>query len=219
MDSGSTTGIFVWIGKASSKDERVQAMKSAESFLAKNGLPKWTKVERIVENAETAMFKQYFKTWKEAEDSPFSGLGRVYPMESIAEWDVGSLHAENRKRMAKSAGSAIGFMPDDSTGTKEIFRIEDFEMVPLEEEKYGMFFGGDSYVIKYSYEKEDRPAYIVYFWQGGQSSQVSIITLSSSKVESVLITFLMFKNDVLQDCVFYQITWSLGLRRISDPQN
>jgi len=171
LDSGSTTGIFVWIGKASSKDERVQAMKSAESFLAKNGLPKWTKVERIVENAETAMFKQYFKTWKEAEDSPFSGLGRVYPMESIAEWDVGSLHAENRKRMAKSAGSAIGFMPDDSTGTKEIFRIEDFEMVPLEEEKYGMFFGGDSYVIKYSYEKEDRPAYIVYFWQGGQSSQ------------------------------------------------
>ena len=68
--------------------------------------------------------------------------------------------------MAKSAGSAIGFMPDDSKGQKEIFRIEDFEMVPLEEDKYGMFFGGDSYVIKYSYEnKEGRPAYIVYFWQ------------------------------------------------------
>ena len=61
-------------------------------------------------------------------------------------------------------------MPDDSQGTKEIFRIEDFEMVPLAEEKYGFFFGGDSYVIKYSYEIEGRPAYIVYFWQGGQSS-------------------------------------------------
>merc|ERR1719270_812633 len=35
---------------------------------------------------------------------------------------------------------------------------------------YGLFFGGDSYVIKYSYELEGRPAYIVYFWQGGQST-------------------------------------------------
>ena len=80
--------------------------------------------------------------------------------------DVGSLHAENRRRMAKSAGAAIGFMPDDSTGQKEIYRIEDFELVPLDDSIYGMFFGGDSYVIKYSYDnKEGRQAYIVYFWQ------------------------------------------------------
>ena len=145
-------------------------MKSAESFLEKNGLPNWTKVERIAENAETAMFKQYFTTWNEPEDDPATGLGRKYPMNVIAEWDVGSLHAENRRRLAKSAGSAIGFMPDDSKGIKEIFRIENFEMVPMDEDKYGMFFGGDSYVIKYSYEKEGRPAYIVYFWQGQASS-------------------------------------------------
>ena len=44
-------------------------------------------------------------------------------------------------------------------------------MVPLDEDKFGMFFGGDSYVIKYSYEKGGRPGYIVYFWQGSESSQ------------------------------------------------
>ena len=64
-------------------------------------------------------------------ENPAFGLGRVYPAETIAEWDVGSLHAENRRRLAKSAGAAIGFMPDDSTGTKEIFRIEDFKMASL----------------------------------------------------------------------------------------
>ena len=63
-------------------------------------------------------------------------------------------------------------MPDDAKGEKEIFRIENLEMVPLEPEKHGMFFGGDSYVIKYSYEKDGFPAYIIYFWQGNQSSQV-----------------------------------------------
>ena len=144
-------------------------MKSAESFLAQNGLPKWTKIVRIVQNAETATFKQYFDIWREPQEKS-RGLNRMYSVEAIAKWDVGSLHAENSRRLAKSAGSAIGFMPDDSTGTKEIFRIEDFDMVPLDEDKYGFFFGGDSYVIKYSYEKEGRPAYIVYFWQGSQST-------------------------------------------------
>ena len=104
-------------------------------------------------------------------ESPCFGLGRTYPTAAIAEWDVGELHAENRRRLAKSAGAAIGFMPDDSTGAKEIFRIEDFKMAPLDEDKYGMFFGGDSYVIKYSYEKGGRPGYVVYFWQGSESSQ------------------------------------------------
>ena len=62
-------------------------MKSAEAFLTKNGLPKWTKVERIAQGTETTIFKQYFKSWKEPEDSPYSGLRRVYPMESIGTFD------------------------------------------------------------------------------------------------------------------------------------
>ena len=37
-------------------------MKSAEGFLAQHGLPKWTKVMRIVQGTETTVFKQYFKT-------------------------------------------------------------------------------------------------------------------------------------------------------------
>ena len=86
MNSNSKNGIFAWIGQDSSKEERVQALKSAESFLANNELPKWTKIQRIVENAETTVFKQYFKSWSEAEDSPYFGLGRQYPLGAIAEW-------------------------------------------------------------------------------------------------------------------------------------
>ena len=83
LDSGNSNGIFVWIGKDSSKDERIKSMKSAEGFLVKNELPIWTKVERVVQGAETTMFKQYFKIWKEPEELAYVGLGRVYPMESI----------------------------------------------------------------------------------------------------------------------------------------
>ena len=56
-------------------------------------------------------------------------------------------------------------MPDDGLGAKEIFRIENFELAPVDEAAHGMFFGGDSYVIKYTYTKNDREQYIVYFWQ------------------------------------------------------
>ena len=86
LNSNCGNGIFAWIGQKSSKEERVQALKSAESFLRNNDLPRWTKIERIVENAETTMFKQYFKTWSEPEDSPYFGLGRQYPLKAIAEW-------------------------------------------------------------------------------------------------------------------------------------
>ena len=55
-----------------------------------------------MDGGETAMFKQYFVTWKESMDhedtAPYIGLGRVYPKETIAEWDVASLHSENRRR-------------------------------------------------------------------------------------------------------------------------
>jgi len=55
---------------------------------------------------------------------------------------------------------------DDGSGTVEIYRIEDFHMVPLDLALYGQFFGGDSYVILYTYLVNNRESYIIYFWQG-----------------------------------------------------
>ena len=171
--SGDGNGIFVWIGKNSTKEEKVGAMKAADGYLAKNNLPAWTSIMRVCEGCETTMFKQYFKIWQDPEDTTLSSFGRTYNVGSTAEWDVNQLHEENRKLIAKSGGAAIGFYPDDGTGTKEIYRIEDFEMVPITDGNLeGKFFGGDSYVIRYTYQNsEGRDAYIVYFWQGNESSQ------------------------------------------------
>ena len=55
---------------------------------------------------------------------------------------------------------------DDGSGMVEIYRIEDFHMVPLDLALYGQFFGGDSYVILYTYLVNNRENYIIYFWQG-----------------------------------------------------
>ena len=55
---------------------------------------------------------------------------------------------------------------DDGSGTVKVWRIEDFEMVPQEQGLYGQFFGGDSYVILYTYLINSKEKYIIYFWHG-----------------------------------------------------
>ncbi|QQP51483.1 Uncharacterized protein FKW44_012862, partial [Caligus rogercresseyi] len=54
---------------------------------------------------------------------------------------------------------------------KKVYRIERREMVPLKEKDYGSFYSGDCYVIFYKYEESGRPAYLIYYWLGSNSSQ------------------------------------------------
>ncbi|KAK7862831.1 hypothetical protein R5R35_000849 [Gryllus longicercus] len=169
-----TSGIYVWIGKGCTKEEKVEAMKRAQKFLITNNYPEWTKIQRIVEGGEPSTFKQYFSGWREKEDQ--IGLGRIYTVEQIAasmpegDFDPSTLHAEKIRFLAKNSGKAFGFMPDDGSGQLEIFRVENFELVSIEPANHGFFFGGDSYVIKYTYEKNGRTGYIIYFWQGRDST-------------------------------------------------
>ena len=83
----------------------------------------------------------------------------------MTEFNVSSLHREKLRLLLKQGGAAPGFYPDDGTGHKEIYRIENFELAPVDPKAHGMFFGGDSYVIKYTYTRNGRQEYIIYFWQ------------------------------------------------------
>ena len=50
----------------------------------------------------------------------------------------------------------------------QVFRVVNFELKPVPEKAYGIFFGGDCYVIQYDYKDEKgRDAHIIYFWQVG----------------------------------------------------
>ena len=40
---------------------------------------------------------------------------------------------------------------DDGSGKLKVWRIEDFKKANVPEEKYGQFYGGDSYVLLYTY--------------------------------------------------------------------
>lgn len=63
-------------------------------------------------------------------------------------------------------------MPDDGSGKLQIWRVENFELVAWPEARYGEFYSGDSFVLFYTYLVNDKEMYIIYFWQGLDSSQV-----------------------------------------------
>lgn len=63
MDTG--VGIYVWVGKGATKQEKDQSMVRAQEFIKSKKYPTWTQVHRVVEGAESAPFKQYFLTWRD----------------------------------------------------------------------------------------------------------------------------------------------------------
>lgn len=169
LDTGS--GLYVWVGKGATAQEKQNSVTRANEFLASKKYPSWTQVHRIVEGAETAVFKQYFATWRD-RGAQHSRLIRAANDDdsdtapSDEEFDPEILH-----RMQKSGGRALTFMPDNGEGAVEVWRVEDMELVEVPVEHQGWFFGGDSYVIRYDYQnKRGGSGTIIYFWQGKQST-------------------------------------------------
>uniref|UniRef100_A0A665VRI6 Gelsolin n=1 Tax=Echeneis naucrates TaxID=173247 RepID=A0A665VRI6_ECHNA len=170
LDHGSDGKIFVWKGKDANMDERKAAMKAADEFIKKMGYPKSTQVQILPEMGETPLFKQFFKNWRDKDQT--EGLGVAYIANSIAKiekvpFDAATLHDS-------SAMAAQHGMVDDGSGEKQIWRIEGSDKVPVDPSTYGQFYGGDSYIILYNYHHGGRQGHIIYMWQGVDSSQDEI---------------------------------------------
>ena len=55
----------------------------------------------------------------------------------------------------------------------QIWRVEDRDLVLWEPNLHGVFFSGDSYVIKYNYISNWRRRIIIYFWQVNNDRQLA----------------------------------------------
>lgn len=97
-------------------DERKAAMKAADEFIKKMGYPKHTQVQILPEMGETPLFKQFFKNWRDKDQT--EGLGVAYIANSIAKiekvpFDAASLHES-------AAMAAQHGMVDDGSGEKQV---------------------------------------------------------------------------------------------------
>ncbi|XP_058529637.1 advillin isoform X2 [Ochotona princeps] len=159
------TKIYVWKGRGATKVEKQAVMAKALGFLKLKGYPSSTNVETVNDGAESAMFKQLFQKWTVKDQA--RGLGKTFSIGRIAtffqdKFDVTLLHN-------KLGVAAQERMVDDGSGKVEVWRIENLELVPVDHSQYGFFYGGDCYLVLYTYEVNRKPHHILYIWQGGTS--------------------------------------------------
>ncbi|XP_032814551.1 gelsolin-like [Petromyzon marinus] len=163
LDHGPAGKIFVWKGRGADIAERKAALKLAEDFIVRMGYPKNTQVSVLPEGGETPLFKQFFKGWRDHEQT--DGLGPRYTVGSVARiqqipFDASTLHSN--PAMAAQHG-----MVDDGKGDVQVWRIEGSDKAPVDPSTYGEFYGGDCYIILYTY----KTGQIIYTWQGHTSTR------------------------------------------------
>ncbi|XP_060920960.1 advillin isoform X2 [Labrus mixtus] len=164
------SSVMVWKGKQASNEERREALNRAVGYIKAKNYPSSTSVEVMTEGGESAMFKHSFKSWKEKGQT--WGLGTTYSVGKIAKveqvkFDVMQLHA--RPELA-----AKQRMVDDATGDVKVWRIEDLELAEVNPSTYGQFYGGDCYLVLYSYQRSYQQQYILYMWQGRHATKDEI---------------------------------------------
>jgi hypothetical protein len=157
LDAG--TQVFVWVGKGATKEERAKSMPLASSYLASKGRPSHTPITRIIETGETPVFKSYFVDF--VDKHPSLEEKKAAPVAKKAA-DTSALYREGKEEEEKPI--------DSGDGKLEIWRVENFDKVPVEKANYGQFFSGDSYVMLYTYLVAGKERWIIYFWQGRDST-------------------------------------------------
>uniref|UniRef100_A0A8D0GKU7 Advillin n=1 Tax=Sphenodon punctatus TaxID=8508 RepID=A0A8D0GKU7_SPHPU len=178
LDQGGTK-IYVWKGKGATKAEKQMGMSKALEFIKMKDYPRSTNVETVHDGAESAMFKHLFQKWTVRDQT--TGLGKTFGVGKIAKvrqekFDVTLLHAQPEL-------AAQERMVDNGEGTVEVWRIENLELVPVEYQWHGFFYGGDCYLVLYTYEVNHRRCYILYIWQGRHATQDELAASAYRAVE------------------------------------
>jgi hypothetical protein len=162
VDSGNE--VYVWVGKGATANEKREGMLRATAYLQQSGRPANTPCTRVSQGTESSVFKALFHQWDPpATPQSFTqtsrGVAKAQTQQAI---DIAGLHARKEAEEASV---------DDGSGRVELWRIENFAKAPVDRSKYGQFFGGDSYILLYTYVKNRQEEHIIYFWQGRESSQ------------------------------------------------
>ncbi|MBV95055.1 Villin-1, partial [Eschrichtius robustus] len=169
LDQGGLK-IYVWKGKNVNAQEKKEAMSQALNFIKAKQYPPSTQVEVQNDGAESAVFQQLFQKWTVPNRA--SGLGKTHAVGSVArveqvKFDATSMHVQPQVAAQQK-------MVDDGSGEVQVWRIEDLELVPVDSKWLGHFYGGDCYLLLYTYLIGEKKYYLLYVWQGSQASRDEI---------------------------------------------
>lgn len=165
LDSGAE--IHVWVGRVTQLEERKAACKAAEEFINDENRSKATRIIQIIQGHETHSFKSSFESWPLGTGTGSSGgeegRGKVAALLKQQGVDV--------KGSAKNAPINEEVPPLFESGGKiEVWRINGSAKTPIPKQEIGKFYGGDCYIVLYTYNSGDRKEeYFLTCWIGKES--------------------------------------------------
>ncbi|XP_029002252.1 scinderin like a [Betta splendens] len=167
LDNGADRKVFVWKGPEANEAERKAALSAANKFIQEKNYPQNTQIQTMPAGGETSLFKQYFFNWLDKDETTKLGVscvpGRIAKVKQIP-FDASTLHS-NKAMAAQHA------MVDDGSGKVQIWRVEKGDKAPVDPSTYGQFYGGDCYLVLYSYKAGGKENHIIYIWQGRKCSK------------------------------------------------
>ena len=81
--------------------------------------------------------------------------------------------------MHKRRKSVVSLLPDDGTGTVQVWRVKNFDVEEVPSISHGVFYSGDCYIVLYTYLKNSKERHIIYFWLVSLNSPVKITSLQN----------------------------------------
>jgi len=153
--------LFLWVGNKAKVEVKKDAMEATLQYMKQNDLPVSMSVMRVGQGVETTAFKNEFCLWYPPQSFSVYKYNKNATTKEDEHIDIQNLLALKNKNETSV---------DDGSGKIEIWRVTDFKKEEVNHSTYGQFYGGDSYIILYTYLKSNQTKYIIYFWLGNTSS-------------------------------------------------
>ncbi|CAI0374947.1 unnamed protein product [Linum tenue] len=163
LDCGAE--VFIWVGRSTQVEERKTVGKVAEDFIANENRPRSTRITRVIQGYETHAFKSNFGSWPAGSVAPGAEEGRGKVAALLKQQGVGL------KGLGKSAPVNEEVPPLLEGGGKlEVWCINGSAKTPVPKEDIGKFYGGDCYIVLYTYHSGERKEdYYLCCWFGKNS--------------------------------------------------
>jgi len=102
----------------------------------------------------------------------------------VTQTNIANLGSDLEKKVRLSAADTEQAWANagQKEGT-EVWRIENFKVVPVPKNQFGQFFNGDSYIVLKTYKVADALHWDVHFWLGEYTSQDEAGTAAYKTVE------------------------------------
>ena len=71
--------------------------------------------------------------------------------------------------LAESPNACPGF---SCSFALQVWRIDNHDKVPVPAAEIGKFYSGDCYIVQYTFQRERKNEYLVFFWLGRNSTTV-----------------------------------------------